>query len=1188
MSPDNPKKENDRKDNDRPETNGTANQRLTHTNPFPGLRPFHIDEEHLFFGRESQVDTMVDKLAQSRFLSVVGTSGSGKSSLVNCGLCPALHRGLMAKAGTSWRIAQFRPGRHPIRNMARALAEEGVLFRNHNPGGMPLDQIIETTLEMSNLGLIDIYQQARLADDVNLLIVADQFEELFRFSRGSGKQIAPAALSEEAIAFVNLLLEAKAHTDYPIYVVLSMRSDFLGDCAQFQGLPEAINAGQYLVPRLTRDERRAAIRGPIGVGGATISPVLLTRLVNDVGDNPDQLSILQHALNRTWSHWLHERESVGTLDLVDYEAIGTMAEALDRHAEKAYKELNSEKQRTICEKLFKALTDKATDARGIRRPTPFDTLCTLTDASAEELTDVLNVFRKPSRSFIMPPYGEPLRSDSMIDISHESLMRGWLRLKQWADEEAHSAQMYRRLADSAKLYAANQASLYRDPNLGLALDWHDKTQPSETWAERYSPGFSLAMKFLLASKQEQYRSKKIRFTLTIWPMLLLLALAFYWIEDQQEIYETARQEALLESDKITQHTREIELLGSLYPLTQTPKWGLSETSRTQHRLFTAELRDLEKSEHQDSVRLDIIKELLRSGTLDNASPSALLAQMDTAIENWNVDAIAKTYTLLRQMNDDELYRDSARKAWINIVKVKREKHKQIANSRNLIKRYARVLNQYSNASPYDIVYQVAGRNLNQLGIAHRVLASDLKAGTCLTCNLLNKIGEQLEKGNIGEAIQRTNVNCPQAHTGHCKIAWVAIRNNRDDKESQLLQELYLRRLNDNMNNGHAEILGRFNSLFALESEQQPEQNSIQQGGPEQQTLRMPAPLSAQYFSHPLHYQIAKKLINNEELSPAERSLLEVYTAPAGDPSAQNAELLDEVPKYSAYMLLARAVAEKHETEPETPPFEIAFNAAYDFIAEFSQIIILAMLYPIWWCRQWYKGRFKQHIPIPDKPGAWRRTFAWFADLWIANFFAGIIAVLSGFIVAFVTAYATDNAYFSDPIEELAIGAFLITYLAATAGYLLFCDAIEYRYRRSFGKIIFMMLPLSGDKPGEVITLRTSARKNAFATALVLLLLLPAFLIGWVETVEYDYPDDIEETFMYLYAAISIVFTLFMLVNFILAALKEGRTLGDRFAKTRVVDVRSEAAKHVTQCCSDAHWGTDKKNRQATTPLPATV
>src|SRR6516162_5113172 len=132
------------------------------SNPFPGLRPFREYEEHLFFGRENQVDMMIDKLARTRFLAVVGTSGSGKSSLVNCGLKPALHRGLLAKAGTSWRIAQFRPGNAPIRAMARALAAPGVLFSGMELPGMALDDMIDASLRMTGLGLSDVYEQAQL------------------------------------------------------------------------------------------------------------------------------------------------------------------------------------------------------------------------------------------------------------------------------------------------------------------------------------------------------------------------------------------------------------------------------------------------------------------------------------------------------------------------------------------------------------------------------------------------------------------------------------------------------------------------------------------------------------------------------------------------------------------------------------------------------------------------------------------------------------------------------------------------------------------------------------------------------------------------------------------------------------------------------------------------------------------
>src|SRR5678815_893389 len=189
-------------------------------NPFPGLRPFRAEEEYLFFGREKQVDAMVDKLAATHFLAVVGTSGSGKSSLVNCGLRPALHLGLIAGAGTAWRIAQFRPGSSPIRAMAEALATEGVLYKSVPPGRFTLAEVIETSLRMSKIGLLDVFEQARMEPGANLLVVADQFEELFRYHKVGGSHgQADYGLGEEATAFVNLLLEVREHPSVRLYVV---------------------------------------------------------------------------------------------------------------------------------------------------------------------------------------------------------------------------------------------------------------------------------------------------------------------------------------------------------------------------------------------------------------------------------------------------------------------------------------------------------------------------------------------------------------------------------------------------------------------------------------------------------------------------------------------------------------------------------------------------------------------------------------------------------------------------------------------------------------------------------------------------------------------------------------------------------------------------------------------------------
>ncbi len=465
-------------------------------NPFPGLRPFEPDEDYLFFGREQQIDELLRRLRTTRFLSILGTSGSGKSSLVRAGLIPSLYGGAMTSAGSSWRVAILRPGEDPIGNLAAALAAPEALGQEIDEANLAR-AFFETTLRASKQGLIECIRQARIPARANVLVLVDQFEEIFRFKNNRRE-----AGRDEALAFVKLLLAAARRPEEPCYIALTMRSDFIGNCMEFGDLPETINAGLYLVPRMTRDELRSAIAGPVAVGGGTIAPRLVSRLLNDVGDDPDQLPILQHALLRTWDGWKEDHEPGEPLDLRHYEAIGTMKEALSRHAEEAYGELDADGQR-IAELMFRALTDRGTDARGIRRPAPISEIRAVTGAGAAEIAAVVERFRRPGRSFLMPPAGVPLQESSILDLSHESLMRIWDRLSTWVKEEARSAQLYLGAARASTRHAEGTAALWRDPELQLALTWREKEKPTAEWARRYDPGFERAMAFLDASKAER-------------------------------------------------------------------------------------------------------------------------------------------------------------------------------------------------------------------------------------------------------------------------------------------------------------------------------------------------------------------------------------------------------------------------------------------------------------------------------------------------------------------------------------------------------------------------------------------------------------------------------------------------------------------------------------------------------------
>jgi WD40 repeat protein/energy-coupling factor transporter ATP-binding protein EcfA2 len=468
-------------------------------NPFPGLRAFEEDEDILFFGREKQTDELLTKLRTSRLIAVIGSSGSGKSSLVKSGLIPSLQSGFMSGRGSSWRICSFRPGNDPIGNMAKSLVSPMFEDNEDIENEDTLIAMTESVLRRNTSGLVDAYKQSNLPASTNLLILVDQFEEIFRFRKfeNESKQV-----KKDSVTFINLLLAATKQSDLPIYVVFTMRADFLTDCTDFRGLPEAINDGSYLVPKMTREERRDAIVGPISVAESKINQHLLNHLLNDVGDNQDQLPILQHALMRTFEFWKKKNNPTSEIEMADYEAIGTMKYAISQHAEEAYAELKTEKDRRICELIFKTLTDSTSDSRGIRRPSRMSELCEITNANFEEVKNVIEIFRKEGRAFLMPPFNTPITIDTIIDISHESIMRVWERLINWLEEENQSYITYIRVSEASDLYELGNGSLLRDPELQIAWRWKENQNPNAKWASRFDGNFEKAMLYLNYSKEQ--------------------------------------------------------------------------------------------------------------------------------------------------------------------------------------------------------------------------------------------------------------------------------------------------------------------------------------------------------------------------------------------------------------------------------------------------------------------------------------------------------------------------------------------------------------------------------------------------------------------------------------------------------------------------------------------------------------
>src|SRR5688572_27853595 len=299
--------------------------------PYTGLRSFTEEESLYFKGRDEQIDQVTSQLEQRKFLMLTGASGEGKSSLIYAGLVPNARAGFFKSRYVNWTVVDFRPERSPIRSMAKALADKfSISF-----------ETIETEIRRGFSSLIDLYQNSNfyIADEgegqdkpteqekkrksrnaSNLLIIVDQFEEFFTNPENYYNEHP----STDSQIVVNLVLETARlalQQNLPIYVVCTMRSDYIGQCSSFRGLPEYIGYSQFFVPRLKRKELRQVIEEPAILSGNRISQRLTERLVYDLAEGVDQLPILQHALSQIWL-----MADVGSeeMDLIHYAMVGGM------------------------------------------------------------------------------------------------------------------------------------------------------------------------------------------------------------------------------------------------------------------------------------------------------------------------------------------------------------------------------------------------------------------------------------------------------------------------------------------------------------------------------------------------------------------------------------------------------------------------------------------------------------------------------------------------------------------------------------------------------------------------------------------------------------------------------------------------------------------------------------------------
>jgi WD40 repeat protein/class 3 adenylate cyclase/tRNA A37 threonylcarbamoyladenosine biosynthesis protein TsaE len=418
------------------------------TAPYKGLMAYGPDDSEWFCGRDELTAQLVAHLAISRFIAVTGSSGSGKSSLVRAGLIAALQAGAV-DGSPSWPIMLFTPHGRPLAELADQLVA-------HAGGDSP--SVLADRIKTRPTLLADIATRSMedRPDGSRLIIVIDQFEEVFTHCRND----------EERTAFFDALVHAARIPDGPATIVVVLRGDYYGHCAEHPELAQAVATSHVLIGPMSPSEIRLAIEEPARRAGLHVDPELADRAIDDASGEPGMLPLLSTAMLETW-----KRRQGGQLTLDAYLATGGVKGAIARLAESVYERLSVE-QRGALRAMLLRLAELGEDGDDVRRRASLDEL--VTTPTHQQVLDAL-----VSHRLVTVDAGR-------AEVAHEALLREWPRLRTWLEEDRAGRRLHRQLTIDARAWEdAGRADdvLYRGVRLDAALEWAegraDDLHPSE-------------------------------------------------------------------------------------------------------------------------------------------------------------------------------------------------------------------------------------------------------------------------------------------------------------------------------------------------------------------------------------------------------------------------------------------------------------------------------------------------------------------------------------------------------------------------------------------------------------------------------------------------------------------------------------------------------------------------------------
>ena len=452
--------------------------------PYRGLQTFDQDHAQFFFGRDNDVQRLVEKLKSSHFLAVLGPSGSGKSSLVRAGLVPALNKGALS-GSHDWATCVFTPGAHPLTTLAAQLVRLYERASMHRA----LD---EMAADARTMHLSVALALADLPPSDRVVWVVDQFEEIFTLCTDE----------HERSQFLANLLYAASVPDGRCIVLVTLRADFYPKCAAYPDLSARIAAQQFLVSPLDHVGLRRAIVEPAWLVGLEFEEGLVDTILDDVASQPGALPLLEHALLELW-----ERRRGSMLTLEAYRESGGVHGAIAKRADTIYSQLSVGEQ-AIARRALLRLTQPGEGTEDTRRRASLDELVTSTE-SAGSVDAVVHAL--VAARLLTTSEDEPTQRH-MVEVSHEALIRGWPQLRAWIDEDRSGLLVQRRLTEAAldwQRLDRDESALYRGARLATAVEWQSQHLDSLNELERAFLDASLSLRRTEQTREQERQQREL-------------------------------------------------------------------------------------------------------------------------------------------------------------------------------------------------------------------------------------------------------------------------------------------------------------------------------------------------------------------------------------------------------------------------------------------------------------------------------------------------------------------------------------------------------------------------------------------------------------------------------------------------------------------------------------------------------